>query len=412
MIKYFIFFTALLYSCCHAGKVAGKKGVVSKEKSKATKNHTDGSKAPSTHKNSTKPANSTLADSKDLSSPVKLALDSTAVNATALLTTCTENPTRESILRDATICNQACFKLEQLSKIDITNIGRGCLWHLSRREDILRDMSPETAAQILASRILDIPDDARLLGAVMRRNDWAKNKAEAFMVAAAGSSDFASALAQGVAEKNPELAGLVFSPDNADKHGPGCAKLTSAMLPYISTTFFAKMQRNCFRNIPPAAFEGLGEHQFKAIKPELLREINGQQAAKIPTSAFFGMTADQIEDWGPPYNPPKEEKVEKKSSTTFGKKKGKKGGKGKKDKKGKKGEKDKKEVEPVKTTTKDDQAAANHPCAEAKRMLTAIKPPLRAHLRSRCKVTESASVANRPDYLTVGLLLAGFSLWI
>lgn len=223
-------------------------------------------------------------------------------------------------------------------------------------------------------------------------------------MSAAGSTEYSSAIAEAISLGNPELAGNIFSAENADKHGPGCAKLTAAMLPYVSTTFFAKITRGCFKNIPPAAFSGLSDHQFKAIPPELLREITGAQASKIPTAAFFGMTADQIEDWGPPYVPPKEDEGSVSKNRLSPGKKSKKGkkGKGKKDK-------DVEEDKPV-VRKSDDTASIDHPCVEARRMLTAVKPPLRRRLRTRCKVTENSAMATSPTLVTAALGAMFFAL--
>lgn len=280
---------------------------------------------------------------------ISLALVSLYIGYASATLECGKDFSRDQLMKTAKLCEEKAVTAECLQKIDVTNVGRTCLGHLAKREEILSAMGQNTAAQIMASKLGDVPEDPKLMAALFKRNDWAKNKAEPFLISAAGNRDYATAIMDGL-PSDPEYLAHFFTGANADQHSAACAKMSKEIIPYITTTFFAKMTRKCFKDIPAEAFEGFDSVKFGAVRAELLREISVAQAAKVPNHAFSGMNAEQIKQWGVPYSPP-----------------------------------DASDKDAVKTYTD------AHPCSHAKRMMATVKPELRRNLRTQCKLEDNAA---------------------
>jgi len=271
---------------------------------------------------------------------------------------------KDKLIATSALCGETSLTADCLEKIDMTNVGRSCLSRLT--DDVLDNMKSKTAGEILAGKILDLPESAKLFTALFKKNDWTKNKAEAFLQAAAGNRDFSNAIMEGLTG-DPELMARFFAGCNADRHSTACAKMSKESVQFISTTFFTKMSRNCFRVVPAETFEGFDSDKFAAIHSALLTDISIAQAVRIPGNAFSGMTAEQLKNWGGPYSPPV-------------------------------------------STDKDAVKAylETHPCSQAKRMLSTVKVELRRSLRTQCKMEEGA--AKGPASYSMTLL--GFSVAI
>lgn len=280
---------------------------------------------------------------------ISLALVSLYLGYASATAECGKDLVREKLITTPALCSETALTADCLAKVDVTNVGRTCLSHIAKRDEVLSSLGQNSAAQIMSSKLLDIPEDPKLMAALFKRNDWVKNKAEPFLSAAAANRDYSNAIMDGL-PSDPEYLAHFFIGANAAQHTSACAKMTKDVIPYITTTFFAKMSRKCFKDIPAEAFEGFDSVKFGAVRADLLREISIAQAAKIPNHAFSGMNAEQIKQWGVPYSPP-----------------------------------DASDKDALKTYTD------AHPCSQAKRMMATVKPELRRNLRTQCKLEDSAS---------------------
>ncbi len=252
---------------------------------------------------------------------------------------------RDALVQDGALCQH--LNAECAAKVDLTNIGVLCLRNLP--EDVLTNMRSETANQIMSSTLNDVPAEPRLLAALFKKNEWAKHPSDNFLAAAAQSRDYANAIMEGLSSDQPTLARF-FSESTADKHFWACSKFTKELVPLVTTSFFNKMKKECFKAIPSDAFEGIDMDRFAALRGELLREISVPQAEKIPTEAFVNMTLDQIKNWGIQYQPPSD--ADKDAKSTY---------------------------------------LSSHPCSQAKRIMNSLKSEYRSNLRAQCKLSDSSA---------------------
>lgn len=259
--------------------------------------------------------------------------------------TCGKDLTAEQLKTHPKLCEY--LNAECMSKINMTDMGRSCIARIPAEE--LNNMKAETANQIMSGKLLDLPADANLMKALMKKNEWTKFKHEAFLQEAASRKEYAMAVMSGLAGDHEAIAKF-FSGSNADKHSAACPMLNKEVIGLINTTFFTKMSKICFKAIPADAFEGFDAEKFGAVRPDLLHDITVAQATKLTPEAISGMKAEQIKAWGPPYNPPD-------------------------------------------LTDKDGTKAYldAHPCSQANRMLVSLKKELQNGLRTQCKLQKSSA---------------------
>lgn len=291
-------------------------------------------------------------DTEHMHSTILSLLASFALASSPSPKVCGKDLLRNDLLSTPGICGT--IDAVCISKIDFKDISRPCLSHLN--DEARANLDPKTANEILNGQLLDIPSDGPLLAALFKRNDWAKHKHEAFLKAAAEIKEYSNAIAEAL-KAEPDHFAKFFTGDNAANHSSACEKLTQDTVSAISTTFFAKMSKACFKKIPAEAMAGLDSDRMAALRPELLLDITVAQAAKLPNDAFMGMTADHIKSWGTVYSPPK-------------------------------------------GTDKDSVQAYldAHPCSQAPRMIATVKADLRKNLKIHCQLVDGAAGMGRLKY--------------
>lgn len=265
--------------------------------------------------------------------------------------------TKDKLKEHSALC--AGLTSECMGKIDMNNIGFACLLGIPATE--LAKISAETANQILSSSFKEIPDNKDVMAALFLKNDWEKNKHTEFLQRAASTKEYSKAIMEGLSG-NPDMVGKFFLADNAEKHSHACPMLAKEHIGAITTSFYAKMSKDCFRKIPADAFEGFDSDRINALRPDLFSVITVGQASKIPDVAISGFTAEQLKQFGGPFSPP-----------------------------------DATDKDAVKTYTD------SHPCSQAKRMINPLKTDLRPVLKAHCKMAGPTSAAGNLKYST-GLL--------
>jgi hypothetical protein len=204
----------------------------------------------------------------------------------------------------------------------------------------------------MSGKLLDLPADPNLMKALMKKNEWNKFKHEPFLQEAASRKEYSLAIMSGLSGDNEAIAKF-FTGANADKHSAACPLINKDIIGLITTTFFQKMNKVCFKAINPDAFEGFDSDKFGAVHPDLLRDITVAQASKLSSEAISGIKSEQIKAWGPPYNPPNA--ADKDAVKTY---------------------------------------LEAHPCSQAKRMMVSLKKELQRNLKSQCKMQDSSAKGN------------------
>jgi len=243
--------------------------------------------------------------------------------------------------------NCSGMTIDCLAKLDSTKLPTSCLKIIP--EATYKDMSSATAAKLITIPVTSMPLEKNFFLYLFKRHDWSKNNNEKFLVDLIQKKEPAELALEALGQEH-EHAARLFNAFNVEQHTQLCSKLAKDMVPFITTTFFAKIKLNCFKNIPETAFEGLDTDRLAAITPENLRNIPVKCAVRIPDRSFSGMTTEQAKNWGLAFNPPDGE------------------------------DKDAKQ-----------KYLDEHPCSHFKKMAMYINKPAKLALESHCKINASGT---------------------
>ena len=217
---------------------------------------------------------------------------------------CGEELKKENLLRQPALCKNvsaACLK-SMAGDGGAKNLGLLCISAFT--SDTLKELSGQTAAQILQSdSILDIPCKPEILAALLKNSKFAKYSITNFLVEAARNPEYSAAIISGLLPESGAAdiltAAKFFIPETAPYHSVACKAISADLISIIRPDFFARMTGECLKQIPLNSLKVVDGDLLKYFNPVALRDLSLAQAQSLRTAALLKLTPNQILNFGP-----------------------------------------------------------------------------------------------------------------